>query len=155
MDNEYEKIFKDKSMEDIKIENNLYLGQEEGDFEEVFEETFKKEAFNKEDHEECQEMLNKLYYLKSSNFIPKEEPQHICQPNYFLKTLSKINLNENINDEINEIFNFKLNDEDKDQNYLICENDSIEPQKSELIIKDNLAEKEEEIEEEKVIKMLK
>ena len=153
MGNEYEKISKDKSMEDIKIENNPYLGQEEGDFEEAFEETFKKKAFNKEDHEECPEMKNKVYYLESSNFIQKEEQQHICQPNYFLKTLGKINLNEDINDENNEKVNFKLNDEDEDQNYLICENDSIEQQKSELIIKDNLAEKEEEIEEkEEVIK---
>ena len=151
MDNEYEKISIHYSMEDIKIENNPYSGQGEGDFDKAFEEIFKKKAFIEEDHEEDHEEYPEIKSnLQSINLIKKEEPPHECQrnSNYSLKTHSKINLNEDINDENNEKINFKLNDGDKDQNCLFCENDSIEQEKPEFIINENLVEKEEEEEEE-------
>ena len=144
MGNEVEKRT-DANLEDIKIENNPYLGQDEGDFEEAFKETFKKKALNKEDHEEhedCQEINHKAYYLQSDNFIQKEEPAHICQPNYFLKSLNKINLNGDIIDENNEKENFKLNE---DHNYLICEDNLVNHQDSECIINGNSAEKKERL----------
>ena len=45
MGNEYEKEkISQVNAEDIKIEDNPYLGQDEGDFEEAFKETFKKKG---------------------------------------------------------------------------------------------------------------
>ena len=147
MGNEYEKekISQDNA-EDIKIEDNPYLGQDEGDFEEAFKETFKKKELGKEEHEEheeheeCRDMNHEVYYLQSNTFIQKEEPQHLCLQNYFLKSLNKIDLNENIIDENNEKNNFNI----IEQKPLDWEKNSLNQQKIEIDINNNLDENEEE-----------
>jgi hypothetical protein len=147
MGNEYEKEkISQVNAEDIKIEDNPYLGQDEGDFEEAFKETFKKKELGKEEHEEheeheeCRDMNHEVYYLQSNTFIQKEEPQHLCLQNYFLKSLNKIDLNENIIDENNEKNNFNI----IEQKPLDWEKNSLNQQKIEIDINNNLDENEEE-----------
>ena len=85
-------------------------------------------------------MNHEVYYLQSNTFIQKEEPQHLCLQNYFLKSLNKIDLNENIIDENNEKNNFNI----IEQKPLDWEKNSLNQQKIEIDINNNLDENEEE-----------
>ena len=81
----------DKKLVEITIEKSIPIGQEEEDFESVFNQIFSKNDIMKEPQEEYHEMENKIYYLKrNENYVQKEEPKQILQKIDFINNKGKI-----------------------------------------------------------------
>lgn len=134
---------KNISIDEIQIENNSFLGQDEDDFQEAFNEAFPKKDINKCNHEKYQEMG--IYNLHNNNVTQKEEPQHICQNNYFNSALNKINICDD-SIAIKNIQQKEENNLDEKKHLIseICEKEKKSSEKVEII---NLEEGEDEEEE--------
>lgn len=119
MGNDYEQNSSNYS-DDIHIENNSCIGQGQGDFEEAFNQIFNKKENNKEQDKECNEINHKAYFLQNTGiFTQKEEPEHICYKNFFIKSSKKSILDKDNKNIINEKKIFTIND----QNSLMYEDD--------------------------------
>jgi hypothetical protein len=62
-----------KKLMEFTIEKSIPIGQEEEDFESVFNQIFSKNDIMKEPQEEYHEMENKIYYLKEMKTMSRKK----------------------------------------------------------------------------------
>lgn len=90
-----------QSLNESFIENNFQIEQIEDDFENAFNKIFKKDEPIIEEHDELNEMENKIYYIQNTNnFTQKEESIQISQIWNSFELMKKKSSND---DDCNEI----------------------------------------------------